>query len=67
VKVHSRRENNAAAVLLLMELDFFQIKLREIGDKVMEQNSTGSRTRKDYSPVEKVEIQRENTWRIRYR
>ncbi len=33
----------------------------------MKQNSTGSRTRKDYGPVEKVKIQRESTWRIRYR
>jgi len=43
-----------------MELDFFQIKLREKGDKVMEQNSIGRRTRRRYSPVEKVKILREH-------
>ena len=30
----------------------------------MEQNGTGRRTRRRYSPVEKVKIQREYTWRI---
>jgi hypothetical protein len=50
-----------------MELDFFQIKLREKGNKQWSRIVLADVHERRYSPVEKVKIQRENTWRIRYR